>query len=80
MVAVASNFGSLGQSEGGHIPDLAPGTSMEDLQPPVTFLISLDAPMYACATNGAEFFGSGGVLNPSGPSQKLTVMRVALAR
>lgn len=53
------------------IPDLAPGTSMDDLQPPATFLVSLDAPMNACATNGAQFFGSGGVLNPAGLKQKL---------
>jgi hypothetical protein len=55
-----------------HVPDLAPGTSMEDLQPPATFLISLDAPMNAYATNAAEFFGSGGVLKPAGLRQNLS--------
>ena len=53
------------------VPDLAPGTSMEDLNPPATFLVSLDGPVDTFATNGAAFFGSGGVHNPSGLKQKL---------
>ncbi len=52
-------------------PELAPGTSMEDLNPPETFLISLDAPMDGFATDAAAFFGSGGVENPSGLREKL---------
>jgi hypothetical protein len=54
-----------------HVPDLATGTSMDDLDPPTTFLISLDAPMSAYSTSGVQFFGSGGVLNPSGLKQTL---------
>jgi hypothetical protein len=46
-------------------------TSFDDLIPPPTFLISLDAPMDAYATNGAAFFGSGGVLDPEGLKTRL---------
>ena len=53
------------------VPDLAPGTTMEDLNPPPTFLISLDAPMDGFTTDASEFFGGGGVLSPSGLKQKL---------
>jgi len=55
-----------------HTPDLAEGTSMDDLQPPETFLVSLDGVMDSYDTNGAQFFGSGGVLDPSGLKQRLT--------
>jgi hypothetical protein len=41
-------------------------TDFDDLNPPPTFLVSLDAPADAMATNGKEFFESGGVQNPSG--------------
>ena len=34
---------------------------MEDLNPPPTFLASLDAPMDGFATDASAFFGSGGV-------------------
>ena len=44
---------------------------MEDLNPPSTFLVSLDAPMDGFATDSAAFFGSGGVDHPSGLSAKL---------
>jgi len=53
------------------LPDLAPGTSMEDLTPPHTFLISLDGPMDGYATDGAAFFGAGGGANPAGLKEKL---------
>jgi glycosyl hydrolase family 36 len=56
---------------GGPVPDFAPGTSMEDLNPPRTFLVSLDAPPDGFATDAAAFFGSGGVDRPSGLSSKL---------
>src|SRR5579863_6107732 len=44
---------------------------MEDLNPPATFLISLDAPMDGFTTDASELFGSGGVHSPSGLIQKL---------
>jgi hypothetical protein len=56
---------------GGPVPDFAPGASMEDLSPPRTFLVSLDAPADGFATDGAAFFGSGGVAQPSGLCAKL---------
>jgi len=56
---------------GGPVPDLPPGAAMEDLNPPPTFLASLDAPMDGFATDAAAFFGSGGVDRPSGLSTKL---------
>jgi Glycosyl hydrolase 36 superfamily, catalytic domain/Glycosyltransferase family 36 len=56
---------------GGPLPDFAAGATMEDLNPPPTFLASLDAPMDGFATDGSAFFGSGGVERPSGLSAKL---------
>ena len=56
---------------GGALPDSAVGTSMEDLNPPSTFLVSLDAPADGWATNATTFFGSGGVARPSGLGSKL---------
>jgi len=56
---------------GGPVPDLAPGAAMEDLNPPSTFLVSLDAPLDGFATDASAFFGSGGVDHPSGLSTKL---------
>ena len=56
---------------GGPVPDLPPGAAMEDLNPPPTFLASLDAPMDGFATDSAAFFGNGGVGRPSGLSTKL---------
>jgi hypothetical protein len=50
---------------------LSPGTSMEDLDPPPTFLVSLDAPMDAFGINATTFFGRGGVQHPSGLSASL---------
>jgi hypothetical protein len=56
---------------GGPVPELASGAAMEDLNPPSTFLVSLDAPADGFATNASAFFGSGGVDHPSGLSVKL---------
>lgn len=56
---------------GGPPPELAPGAAMEDLNPPSTFLASLDAPLDGFATDASAFFGSGGVDHPSGLSTKL---------
>ncbi len=55
---------------GGPVPPLAPGASMDDLHPPSTFLVSLDAPADAFATNGTEFF-KGGIEHPSGMTRRL---------
>lgn len=43
----------------------------DDLNPPSTFLLSLDAPADGMTTNGKDFFGSGGVNNPTGLGGKL---------
>lgn len=56
---------------GGPLPEPAAGTAMEDLAPPATFLISLDAPMDGFATHAANFFGSGSVANPAGLNGRL---------
>ena len=45
--------------------------TMEDLAPPATFLVSLDAPVDGFATNGKAFFGVGGVNQPSGLARDL---------
>ncbi len=44
---------------------------MEDLDPPGTFLVSLDGPAQGFATDGKAFFGSSGVLQPAGLLQGL---------
>ena len=46
--------------------DLPNGTAFDDLNPPSTFLVSLDAPADAMSTNGKKFFGQGGVAHPDG--------------
>jgi Glycosyl hydrolase 36 superfamily, catalytic domain len=56
---------------GGPVPDFAPAASMEDLNPPRTFLASLDAAADGFATDAGAFFGSGGVDRPSGLFTKL---------
>lgn len=53
------------------VPDPPPGATMDDLNPPSTFLVSLDAPADGFSTNAATFFGSGGVERPSGLGNKL---------
>jgi hypothetical protein len=55
---------------GGPVPPLAPGASMNDLEPPSTFLVSLDAPADGFATNGADFF-KGGIELPAGMTRRL---------
>jgi hypothetical protein len=55
---------------GGPVPPLAPRASMEDISPPPTFLVSLDAPADACATNAVKFF-NGSVDRPQGISAHL---------
>lgn len=55
---------------GGRLPPMAPGASMEDLEPPATFLVSLDGPMDGFSTNAHEFF-RGGISRPVGASRGL---------
>jgi hypothetical protein len=50
----------------GPVQDGAPGASFDDLQPPATFLVSLDSPADGIATNAKKFFGAGGVARPAG--------------
>jgi len=45
--------------------------SFDDLNPPPTFLLSLDAPGDGFSANSKGFFGSGGVEHPNGASQEL---------
>ena len=47
------------------------GAAMEDLNPPTTFLVSLDAPVDGFATDASAFFGSGGIDHPAGFATKL---------
>jgi hypothetical protein len=54
------------------LPELAPGTQIEDLNPPPTFLVSLDGPIDGFATDGPGFLGSGGMKRPSGLSSSLS--------
>lgn len=56
---------------GGPVPALPPGATMEDLQPPSTFLVSLDAPADGFATNAAKFF-AGGIERPTGMTRPLS--------
>jgi len=55
---------------GGPVPPLPPGVSMEDLHPPSTFLVSLDAPADSFATNATKFF-QGGIERPHGMTEPL---------
>ena len=50
---------------GGPTPPLPPGTAMEDLTPPSTFLASLDAPLSGYTTDGRRFF-AGSIERPHG--------------
>jgi hypothetical protein len=45
--------------------------SFDDLNPPPTFLVSLDAPADGFSTGGKDFFGSGGASHPSGLDRPL---------
>jgi len=53
------------------IKEGAPGSSFDDLNPPPTFLASLDAPADAVSTNAKAFFGAGGPANPAGLAHPL---------
>ncbi|HET8825922.1 MAG TPA: hypothetical protein VFM77_12385, partial [Terriglobales bacterium] len=51
--------------------DLPNGAAFDDLNPPSTFLVSLDAAADAMSTNGKKFFGQGGVAKPDGLQAEL---------
>jgi Glycosyl hydrolase 36 superfamily, catalytic domain/Glycosyltransferase family 36 len=46
--------------------------SFDDLHPPSTFLVSLDAPADAVSSDGSDFFGEGGAGAPSGLDRQLS--------
>ena len=52
-------------------PKAPKGADFDDLNPPSTFLISLDAPASGMSTNGKEFFGEGGANHPAGLGREL---------
>lgn len=52
-------------------PKAPKDAAFDDLNPPPTFLISLDAPASAMTTNGKGFFGSGGTEHPTGLAREL---------
>src|SRR6266498_3067744 len=51
--------------------NLPNGVDFDDLNPPPTFLVSLDAHADGFSTNGKKFFGQGGVLRPDGLESEL---------
>jgi hypothetical protein len=51
--------------------DMPPEVTLEDLAPPATFLVSLDAPADGLATNAKTFLGAGGVSHPAGLAKSL---------
>jgi Glycosyl hydrolase 36 superfamily, catalytic domain len=46
--------------------DAPPTAAFEDLNPPPTFLVSLDGLPDGMSSNGRDFFGAGGASNPDG--------------
>ncbi len=55
----------------GPVQETTPEAAFDDLEPPPTFLVSLDAPASGFATNGRRFFGEGGAAKPAGLEQPL---------
>jgi hypothetical protein len=51
--------------------DVPRNADFEDLNPPRTFLVSLDGPADRMSSDGKDFFGAGGAANPSGLSREL---------
>jgi hypothetical protein len=51
--------------------DVPATAAFDDLNPPPTFLVSLDAPADALTTNAKDFFGAGGTSHPSGLDREL---------
>ncbi len=52
-------------------PKAPKDADFDDLNPPPTFLVSLDAPASSMTTNAKAFFGSGGVTRPAGLEHEL---------
>ena len=52
-------------------PKTPKDAGFDDLNPPPTFLVSLDAPTSGMTTNARDFFGSGGLDHPSGLERPL---------
>jgi hypothetical protein len=53
------------------IQEPTPEASFDDLNPPATFLASLDAPADGFTTDGKNFFGTGGAAQPGGLAKAL---------
>jgi hypothetical protein len=56
---------------GGPVKSPVKEAVLEDMNPPTTFLVSLDAPFDDYGTNASQFFGDGGADNPQGIQQPL---------
>jgi hypothetical protein len=50
----------------GPVDESVPEASFDDLNPPPTFLVALDAPPDGFGTDAKAFFGTGGAANPAG--------------
>jgi len=50
----------------GPVDESKPGTFFDDLNPPQSFLLSLDGPATGIGTDAKKFFGPGGAANPTG--------------
>jgi hypothetical protein len=68
---VKANLAAHPNSFLGAIPETVPEASYDDVNPPATFLISLDAPANGFSANGKAFFGSGGAAKPDGIGRAL---------
>jgi hypothetical protein len=55
----------------GPVHETTPEASFDDLAPPPTFLVSLDAPADGFTTKAKTFFGAGGASKPSGLDEVL---------
>jgi hypothetical protein len=66
-----SNLAAHPNSFLGAIPETVPEATYDDVNPPATFLISLDAPSTGLSANGKTFFGSGGAAKPDGIGRAL---------
>ncbi|MGA9668609.1 MAG: hypothetical protein WBQ94_05330 [Terracidiphilus sp.] len=53
------------------IPEETPEAAFDDLHPPATFLVSLDAPPDSFSTNANAFFGPTGAQHPAGLGRDL---------
>lgn len=53
------------------VAETVPEASIDDVNPPATFLVSLDAPTSAFSSNGKAFFGPAGAAMPEGIGREL---------